>query len=779
MSVQVQLSVTDMESLRQAAIHFSAGRHAQAIELAAALCRRQPDLPAAHKLLGSALHLAGRSHEAVAALEVATRLLPDDAQAWSNLGNALGAGGRHGEATAAHRRAVALQPGNATFRYNLGCLLADGGQRAEALEQFWSAYECAPGDAEVAHLCRQLLVELGDAARLETFCRLNLEHLPDDAGALSMLGGLLLLGGRNREAESLLRAALARQPGDAEAWSNLCVALINDGRAREAASAGVRTIELAPGWAQGYNNLGVALRDTGAWEDARERFMQALEIEPACADAWYNLGCVSVDLGAHDDARAAFMEAVTRLPSPGWLLQGAHACRQVADWEAAELMEAEFVRQSASAAIPAGPGHAPSPFAYLTMPGATAAGQLQVARSFAALFAGRESLPPRCGPDVHDTARAGLRIGLLSADFRDHATAHLMTGVLEALDPARFHLIAYDYGPSGREDDDYRRRLQAAIPDWVDVAAMADREAAQRMQDDGVDIVIDLKGWTQGYRAGILAYRPAPIQLQWLGFPGTMGAPWIDYIIADAVVIPPGREGDYAEKVLRLPGCYQPNDRQRIVGTVPERADLGLPEGAVVLAAFHQYYKITRKIFALWLRVLSQCPQTVLWMLDGPNSGKAVFVGEAEAAGIDRNRLVWAPRVQAAEHLGRLGQADVALDVFPVNAHTTASDALWAGIPQVAMCGETFASRVSASIVKAIGLHELVAHDDAAYEALVLGLVHDAVRRAELRSYLRTARHRAPLFDAAAFASNLGAGLEMAWARHRQGLATADIDVVP
>lgn len=777
MSVQIRLSAADMESLRQAAIHFSAGRHAQAIELAAALCRRQPGLAVAHKLLGSALHLAGRSHEAVAALEVATRLAPEDAQSWSNLGNALGAEDRLEAAMAAHRRALALQPGSATFRYNLGCLLADGGQHAEALEHFWHAYECAPGDAELARLCRQLLVELGDAVRSETFCRLNLRHLPDDAGASSMLGGLLLLRGEIREAESMLRAALARRPEDAEAWSNLCVAMINDGRAREAVSAGRRAVEIAPGWARACNNLGVALRDCGAWDEARQAFLRALSIDADCADAWYNLGCVSADLGAHDDARAAFIEAVTRIQSPGWLLQGAHACRQVVDWGAAELMEAEFARQSAATATPAGPGHAPSPFACLTMPGATAADQLHVARSFAALFAGRAPLPPRRGPAVRDTGRTGLRIGLLSADFRDHATAHLMTGVLEALDPTRFHLTAYDYGPPGREGDDYRRRLQAAIPDWVDVAAMSDREAAQRMQDDGVDIVIDLKGWTQGYRAGILACRPAPIQMQWLGFPGTMGAPWIDYVIADAVVIPHGAEAGYGEQVLRLPGCYQPNDRRRAVGAAPSRAALGLPDDAVVLAAFHQYYKITREMYALWLRVLATCPRAVLWMLEGPDSARSTFIREAEAAGIGRARLIWAPRLPAEAHLGRLMQADLALDTFPVNAHTTASDALWAGVPHVALCGDTFVSRVSASILSAAGLHGLVACDYASYEALVCELASDSGRRGALRTQLRVCRAQAALFDAATFARRLGSGLEIAWARHRQRLPAAHIDV--
>ncbi|WP_068634872.1 tetratricopeptide repeat protein [Thauera butanivorans] len=762
--------------MSEAAAHFAAGRHAQAAELARGLCLRHEGAGPAHKLLGSALHLLGEHGEAVRVLRRAVELLPEDGQAWSNLGNALAASDEQLDSIAAHRRAVALLPDAATPRYNLACALLEQGERIEALEQFWLAYERAPQDAGLAGLCRELLLELGDAGLKQAFCRLNLKHLPQDAGALAMLGALLVddPAGDKAEAEHLLRAALAQAPEDAPSWSNLCVLLREQARLAEAIEAGRRAAVLAPEWALAFSNLGAVLRDAGAWGEAKQCFMQALTKDGECVDAWYNLGCVCVDLGEHEEARAAFVGAVSRAPRPAWLLQGAHACRQVADWDGAELMEAELARQMADGGLSLASGHCPSPFAWLSTPGATAEAQLRVARNFAAQFEGSAPLPERA---ARDGERSALRIGLLSADFRDHATAHLMAGMLEALDPARFHLIAYDYGPPVREGDAYRQRLRAVIPEWVSVAPMSDLEAAQRMRADGVDIAIDLKGWTQGYRAGILAHRPAPVQMQWLGFPGSMGAPWLDYIIADAVVIPSGAETGYSEQVLRLPGCYQPNDRRREIGETPARVALGLPDDAVVLAAFHQYYKITRDTFALWLRVLLQCPQAVLWLLDGPASAKAVFIREAAAAGIDPARLVWAPRVPAAEHLGRLGQADLALDAFPVNAHTTASDALWAGVPQVALCGDSFVSRVSASIVGAAGLPQLVARDAAGYEALVLDLVGDGRRRAALRAQLRGTREQVPLFDAQAFARHFGMGLELAWARHRQGLPAAHIDV--
>lgn len=772
MKVQLPLSARDQELLSQAASLFSQGRYDRTIALAAELGARHPRLQLVHKLHGCALQLAGRSEEAVAALRIAVRLAPSDAQAWSNLGNALASCGLFEDALDAHRRALVLQPVSSAFNHNLGCVLLQVGQRAEALDHFWRAFDFAPSDAELARLCRELLAELGDLDRAALFCRVNLERLPADAGAAAMLGGIVLQQGLIDEALVLLDAAVKSVPGDAVAWSNLSVALRGAGRFQDAVEAGLRAASLAPEWAQACNNAAVALRDAGQLMQARTMLLRAIECDPAFPDPYYNLGCTSADLGDNETAREALIEAIKREPRIDWMLQAAHACRQLADWDGAELIEAAFFQQFGEG-LQSQAHVLPSPFAYLATPGTGPVDQRVVAEHFAAQYVARVAVA-RAGAA---SARGPLRLGLLSADFRDHATAHLLVGVLEAMDPARFHLIAYDYGPRATEGDEYRRRLQSAILRWVDVAPMSDIDAARRLQSDGVDIAIDLKGWTQGYRAGILAYRPAPIQMQWLGFPGTMGAPWIDYVIADAVVIPPGMEGGCSEQVLRLPACYQPNDRLRVIGQTPDRESLGFPESAVVLAGFHQYYKITRETFALWMRVLGQCPDAVLWLLDGPESAKAVFLREAAAAGIERKRLVWAPRVPAAEHLGRLGQADLALDAFPVNAHTTASDSLWAGVPQLAICGDTFVSRVSASILHAAGLPQLVANDETTYERLIVELIRNVEMRAMLRNQLRETRDKVALFDAEAFARYLGAGLEEAWQRHQRGLPVAHIDV--
>ncbi len=763
-------------ALARLAAAFAAGRNDEVIDGAGRLIRNDPGLGPAHKLLGCALQARGDFAGAAGALREAARLMPEDGQTFSNLGNALAGAERFDEAIAAHREAIRLQPANATAHYNLGCAYLAWGRKPEALEPFLRAYERSPQDADTARLCRELLLETGDAASQADFCRINLQHIPGDGAALAMLGALLLGTGDGSEAEALLRQAAALMPDDPAVWSNLSIAAGSRGRLHEAVDAARRAAVLAPEWATAHNNLGVALRAAGAPEEARDAFLRALQPGGGNADAWYNLGCVSADLHENTLARGAFIEAVQREPRPAWLLQAAHACRQMADWEGAELLEEALHAMLADGrALAEALQPRLSPFAFLTTPGASAREQLRVAEHFAAQFSARAPVAQQT-PGVRAPS-APLRVGLLSADFRDHATAHLLAGVLEALDPARFRLIAYDHGPAVVAGDPYRERLRGAIPEWVEVAALTDLDAARRMAADGIDIAIDLKGWTQGFRAGILAHRPAPVQMQWLGFPGSMGAPWIDYLIADAAVIPPGAEAFYSEKILRLPGCYQPNDRRRAIGPRPARAALGLPEDALVLAAFHQPYKITREVFALWLRLLQRTPAAVLWLLDAPQAVCEVFCRAAEDAGVAASRLIWAPRVSAAAHLGRLGAADLALDAFPVNAHTTASDALWAGVPQAACRGDTFVSRVSASVLLAAGLPELVADGVAACETLLARLLEQPETLARLRQKLADGRLECALFDDARFARALGMGLERAWQRYRTGLAADHLDI--
>jgi protein O-GlcNAc transferase len=344
-------------------------------------------------------------------------------------------------------------------------------------------------------------------------------------------------------------------------------------------------------------------------------------------------------------------------------------------------------------------------------------------------------------------AAARLRIGYLSNDFHQHATAMLIAHVLELHDREHFDVRLYSYGSA--DGSAMRRRLEAGSESFVDIAGFSNREAAQRIRDDGIDILIDLKGYTLNARTAIMAMRPAPIQVAYLGFPGTMGADFIDYAIVDPVVAPPGMADAFVEKLAWLPDCYQPNDRLREVGTPPGREACGLPAQGFVFCCFNHTYKIRPEIFDIWCRLLAATPDSVLWLLQSNPQARGNLIREAGARGIDPSRLVFAPVVPSSENLARLTHADLFLDTLPVNAHTTASDALWSGVPIVTCAGDSFVGRVAASLLHAVGLPQLVAADLAAYEALAGAIASDPARLAELKAHLMRARTAAPLFDSA------------------------------
>jgi predicted O-linked N-acetylglucosamine transferase (SPINDLY family) len=353
-----------------------------------------------------------------------------------------------------------------------------------------------------------------------------------------------------------------------------------------------------------------------------------------------------------------------------------------------------------------------------------------------------------------------------------------MAGLFEAHDATRFDVTAVSFGPE--TNDPMRERLRRAFPRFLDVRDKSDRDIARMLREMEVDIAVDLKGFTANSRTGIFAFRPAPLQVNHLTYPGTMGAPYIDYIIADRFVIPPGSEGDFTERVVRLPGSYQVNDaKRRIAETTPTRAQAGLPEAGFVFCCFNNNYKITPEVFSIWMRVLERVPGSVLWLLEANALAQENLRREAQRRGVAPERLVFAPTLPADEHLARLRLADLFLDTRPVNAHTTASDALWAGLPLVTCTDDAFASRVAASLLHAIGLPELAASDPQEYEAIALRIATTPSLLAELRARLARNRETYPLFDTDRYRRHLEAAYTTMWERSESGLAPESFDVAP
>jgi predicted O-linked N-acetylglucosamine transferase (SPINDLY family) len=514
-----------------------------------------------------------------------------------------------------------------------------------------------------------------------------------------------------------------------------------------------------------HSNRGNALRALGRLEEAVASFDRALQLAPDFDAALNNRGRALRDLKRYDEAAQSFARLLAMTPqqpyAPGMLL----ATRlNTCDWTDFEKISAAIV-----AAVERGE-RADAPFSFFCH-ATSAKAQLRCAEAFVAFeFPAPSPLVTRASRHEH------VRLAYLSADFHGHATAYLMAELFEHHDRARFEVVGLSYGPD--DSSAVRARLKVGFDRFVDVRGISDRQVAELMRDQGIDIAVDLKGFTADNRASIFAYRGAPLQVSYLGFPATMGTPFIDYIIADRRIIPPELESAYSEKAVRLPDSYQVNDRKRrIADRTPSRAEMGLPDGGFVFCSFNNNYKILPPVFDVWMRLLRSVEGSVLWLLQDNAGAVDNLRRHAEARGVAADRLVFAPRLELDQHLARHRLADLFLDTFPVNAHTTASDALWAGLPLVTLRGETFVSRVAASLLAAVGLPELITDSLADYEALALKLARTPALLAAIREKLQAGRATAPLFDTDRFRRHIESAYLTMYERHLSGAAPESFDV--
>ena len=562
------------------------------------------------------------------------------------------------------------------------------------------------------------------------------------------------------------RRAVASAPADAMAWVVLADAELDHGDAAAGERAASRALALLPHHPEALARLGRAQWMLGRPEDAATSLRQAVQAVPRHPGFVLWLGHVLEDLGEAEAASAAYARAHALAPDvaaiAAQLLAGR---RKLCDWRGLDGLSAQVV-----AAVRAGAA-APEPFAFLSEP-ASAGEQLQCAQLAAAQVTARVSpMPPR----PLGAERRPLRLGFLSNGFGAHPTGLLTVAFFEALaaDDAsgvESHLFALD-----RDDGSViRRRLQGACR-LHDVAAQAHHLVAAQIRACGIDILYDLRGWGGGGAPAVLALRPAPLQVNWLAYPGTSGAPWIDYVLADRFVLPPSLQAGFSEAVAWLPRCFQPSDTTRRPGPPPTRADCGLPATGVVFCCFNNSYKMNPASFGRAMAVLRGVPDGVLWLLSGPGHADARLRAAAAVAGVDPERLVFMPKQPHPEYLARLLVADLFLDCSPYNAHTTASDALWAGCPVLTCPGATFAARVAGSLNHHLGLDDMNAVDDDAFVAAGVVLGNDAARLASLRGRLRAAAGAPGLFSMADFARDFAALARRMAARARAGLPPAPL----
>jgi len=546
-----------------------------------------------------------------------------------------------------------------------------------------------------------------------------------------------------------LQQALARQPGDFVAWVMLADLELEAGDIAAGEQAARRALQLRPNHPEALARLGRVAWMAGAHADAARLLGTASALVPGHPGIALWLGHALEDAGDAEGAAAAYRRAHTLLPGEPYIAAQRLAWqRKLCDWQDLDRLATQ-VRD----AVAAGSGVV-EPFAFLSED-ASAAEQLRCARTRAAAV-GSGLRPQQPAVQVRQCGR--LRVGALSNGFGAHPTGLLTVAVFEQLqnDPnLELHLFALNRDDGSR----IRQRLQQATL-LHDVAGLRHADTAARIRAQGIDILLDLRGWGGGGTPEVLALRPASLQVNWLAYPGTSGAPWLDAVIGDAFALPPRLEPHYSERVLRLPRAFQPSDNTRVLEPAPDRAACGLPEQGVVFCCFNNSYKLNPRSMQRAFAVLQAVPGSVLWLLSGPGQADARLRAAAQAAGLDPSRLVFMAKLPHPQYLARYALADLFLDTHPYNAHTTASDALWAGCPVLTCPGDTFAARVAGTLNHHLGLERMNVADDAAFVATASALGNDPAALAALRVELAQARADSGLFDMAGFATDLSALLQ-------------------
>ena len=680
-----------------------------------------------------------------------------------------------GDLAGAEKRAqVALQtlPPHAEVWRLLAISQLKSGRFDAAARSLIQAAKLDPTSIEV--LCNLAAVEIhrGQVGNAVGTLERALTLAPNHIGALNNLGRLRHQLGDHAGAAQCFERSLRADPGRAESWfdlANTSTALHHWSAAESHVRQGLK---LNPQSGDGWYVLGYLYERQGRLDDAVQPYRKSMELSPRSHTA-HNLALVLDQLGDWQGG-ARMMEYAVRLDLNLYegLSQLVYIKRKFCEWDGLPELSARVI-----AAVDAGI-EGIGPFALLAE-NVTAAQQLHCARTFARQLA-QNGAAPGTSPNsaLAPIENAGrLRVGFVSSGFNGHATGLLMVELIERLRAS--NLITVAFATTADDRSEWRRRLTLAFGEFHDVAGQSPEAIAQRIRDARIDILIDVDGYCMGSMPRIFAFKPAPIQINWLAYPGSLGAPWYDYLIADDYVIPAAQRAHYDEKIAYLPRCYQPTDTTRTVREAPARDVFGLPKTGFVYCCFNAGWKITPTSFALWMRILHAVPDSVLWLLDERpgNDVTERLAAAARAAGIDPRRLVFTPKTNHTDYLVRYRHADLFLDTNPYNAHTTASDALYAGCPVLTRSGDTFASRVAGSLNHRLGLDELIVADDEAYVAKAVELARTPDRLDALRARLRDPAVRMQLFDMQAYADDFAALLERMAERARSGQPPQDISL--
>lgn len=695
--------------------------------------------------------------------------------------------GRLADAEALYLKSLEADGNSYLALHLMGVLRLQQGRAAEALPFIQRALAVQPDTPDTLANYAIALQSVGRyseaLAALERVVRLR----PDDSRARSERGALLFKVHRHEEALAEFDRAVSLDPLSADAWMNRGTALMASNRTAESLECFERVLRLQPQYLEARNSRGLALKSLGRAGDALAEFDRLLREKPDHVGALVNRASVLWTSGDVEQALQSYDRALAIQPNMPEALASRANCLwtrkadlagATADLErliairpdhpyargnllhmrmhAGDWRDLPRERAGLDADVRAG-RRVVEPHAYQGLC-SSPADLLAAAKIHT-----QDKYPPQPVAHRRRPREGKIRVGYLCGEFRAHATMYLAAGLFEHHDRSRFEVIGFD---NSRDDGSaMRRRAVAAFDKFVPIQALTDPQAARLIAEQEIDILVNLNGFVGALRMGVFAHRPAPIQVNYLGYPGSLGASYMDYILADAEVIPDGHEQFYSEKVVRLPGSYQINDGTRQRAAPAARASQGLKETDFVFCHFNVSYKVMPELFALWLRLLQKVPSSVLWLLESNARFAANLRDEAARAGVDPDRLVFAPGMELAAHLSRLALGDLFLDSLPCNAHTTASDALWVGLPLITCRGQAFAGRVAASLLRAAGLPELITDDLESYEALALELASDRALLRSFRERLSRDPAQLPLFDTARTTRQIEMAYEQMMAR--------------
>ena len=674
--------------------------------------------------------------------------------------------GNLAEAENLYRRVLDVDANHLHSLVMLGILQVQLGRHADAEELLRRASELNPGDPRIQFNYGNVLLAVQRVDEAIAIFQKVLTLDPSMAEAQLNLGNILIARKRFEEAIACFDAAIRLNGNYADAHCNRAHALEEVQRFDEALASSEAAIRINPRNADFQATHGNILHRLARDEEALSALSTALALNPRVAAFHFNYGNILFERKRFSEAAKAYTNALALDPTQQYA-EGArlHAKMQICDWRNFNEERAHFISSVQSGVVS-------QPFVLLSV--SDSAGLQRECAEVLSRTQYAASVQPRAWRRRTDHER--IRVAYLSGDFGQHALTTLLAGVFEEHDRTRFETYALSFEPHGASE--MHTRLKNAFDQFIDVKGRSDADVAQLLRTLEIDIAVDLTGYTRRSRTGIFALRPCPIQINYLGYPGTMGSDDFDYIVADHFVVPENASQFYSEHIIYLPDTFQGNDGKRAISDKPVvRSDVGLPEESFVFCSFNNSYKITPAWFDVWMRLLRKVDRSVLWVLGDDKELETNLRRETGSRDVDPGRVIFAPRIPYADYLARFRLADLFLDTFPFNAGSTASDVLWGGLPIITRAGDAFASRMAGSLLTAVGIPELVTKSAEEYENLATQLATNPERMASIRKELAAKRISAPLFDTHSFTRKLERAYKVAFERYRRGLVASDIDL--